>query len=46
MTFAGAMLNLYGNVASNVGFVVSILFILGLGAPGDGGVSPSACGWP
>ena len=39
VTFACAMVNLYGNVAANVGFVVSILFILGLGLPGDGAVS-------
>ncbi len=39
VTFVCAMVNLYGNVASNVGFVVSILFILGVGLPGDGAVS-------
>ncbi|HEY1988580.1 MAG TPA: FUSC family protein [Acidimicrobiales bacterium] len=39
VTFACAMVNLYGNVASNVGFLLSILFILGLGQPGDGAVS-------
>ncbi|MGH9097655.1 MAG: hypothetical protein ACRDWB_09540, partial [Acidimicrobiales bacterium] len=39
VTFACAMLNLYGNVASNVGFLVIILFILGVGQPGDGAVS-------
>jgi uncharacterized membrane protein YccC len=39
VTFACAMVNLYGNVASNVGFVVTILFLLGVGQPGDGAVS-------
>ncbi|HWE67909.1 MAG TPA: FUSC family protein [Acidimicrobiales bacterium] len=39
VTFACAMVNLYGNVASNVGFLVSILFILGVGQPGDGALS-------
>jgi uncharacterized membrane protein YccC len=39
VAFACAMLNLYGNVAANVGFVVSVLFIIGVGLPGDGSVS-------
>jgi uncharacterized membrane protein YccC len=39
VTFACAMINLYGNVAANVGFVVSILFMIGVGLPGDGAVS-------
>ena len=32
----GAFANLFGNVASNVGFVVTILLIIGIGLPGDG----------
>ena len=39
VAFVCAMLNLYGNVAANVGFVVSVLFIIGVGLPGDAAVS-------
>ncbi|MDQ1361859.1 MAG: hypothetical protein QOJ44_2236 [Acidimicrobiaceae bacterium] len=35
----GAFANLFGNVASNVGFVVTILLIIGIGLPGDGSVA-------
>jgi uncharacterized membrane protein YccC len=34
-----AFANLFGNVASNVGFVVTILLIIGIGLPGDGSVA-------
>jgi hypothetical protein len=34
-----AFANLFGNVSSNVGFVVTILLIIGIGLPGDGSVA-------
>jgi uncharacterized membrane protein YccC len=39
VAFACAIVNLYGNVAANVGFVVSILFMVGVGLPGDAALS-------
>ena len=46
VAFACAIVNLYGNVAANVGFVVSILFMVGWASPETPPCPPSACGWP
>ncbi len=39
VAFACGLANLFGNVASNVGFVVTVLFIVGSGLPGDSSVA-------
>jgi uncharacterized membrane protein YccC len=36
VAFASGMANLFGNVSANVGFVVCVLFMVGVGTPGGG----------
>jgi uncharacterized membrane protein YccC len=44
IAFAGGLVTLYGRVASNVGFVVTVVFILGLGFP-PGALSGAQALW-
>lgn len=39
VALAAGLANLFGNVAANVGFVVCVLTMVGLGTPGDGSVA-------
>ncbi|HEY1633604.1 MAG TPA: FUSC family protein [Acidimicrobiales bacterium] len=44
IAFAGGLVTIYGRVASNVGFVVTVVFILGLGFP-PGALSGAQALW-